>query len=115
MYKQVRRHSVRVISFLDTAIGTLLCTSAAVLLAALFASSTVRLALPLICLAIVLAAPALFGATAGIFSSIVSALALAYFVFSPVHSPQVTDDTARNDLGGLLLAGLCLILLVSPR
>ena len=65
MYKQVRHHSVKLISFLDAAIGTLLCTSAAALLAALFASSSVRVALPLICLAIVLAVAARFGATAG--------------------------------------------------
>jgi len=114
MYKQVRRHSVRIISFLDTAIGTLLCTSAAVLLAALFASSTVRLALPLICLAIVLAVAARFGATAGVLSSILSALVLAYFVFSPVNSLQVTDVTARNNLGWLLLGGISLSFLFGP-
>ena len=114
MYKQVRHHSVRLISFLDTAIGTLLCTSAAALLAALFASSSVRLALPLICLAIVLAVAARFGATAGVLSSLLSALVLAYFVFSPVNSLQVADTTARNNLGWLLLGGISLSFLFGP-
>lgn len=114
MYKQVRRHSVRVISFLDTAIGTLLCTSAAALLAALFASSSVRFSLPLICLAIVLAVAARFGATAGVLSSLLSASLLAYFVFSPVNSLAVTDTAARNNLGWLLLGGISLSFLFGP-
>ena len=114
MYKQVRHHSVKLISFLDTAIGTLLCTSAAALLAALFASSSVRLSLPLICLAIVLAVAARFGATAGVLSSVFSALVLAYFVFSPVNSLAVSDATARSNLGWLLLGGISLSFLFGP-
>ncbi|HEX7961326.1 MAG TPA: DUF4118 domain-containing protein [Terriglobales bacterium] len=114
MYKQVRHHSAKLISFLDTAIGTLLCTSAAALLAALFASSSVRLSLPLICLAIVLAVAARFGAAAGVLSSLFSALVLAYFVFSPVNSLVVTDATARNNLGWLLLGGVSLSFLFGP-
>src|SRR5262249_44441356 len=114
MYKQVRHHSVRVISLLDTVIGTLLCTSAAALLAALFASSSVRLALPLICLAIVLAVAARFGATTGILSSLLSAMLLPYFVFSPVHSLQITDAAARSNLGWLLLNGISLSFLFGP-
>jgi K+-sensing histidine kinase KdpD len=114
MYKQVRRQSVRVISFLDTAIGTLLCTSAAALLAALFAASSVRFSLPLICLAIVLAVAARFGAAAGVLSSLLSALVLAYFVFSPVNSLVVTDTAARNNLGWLLLGGISLSFLFGP-
>ena len=114
MYKQVRRHSVRVISFLDTAIGTLLCTSAAALLAALFAASSARVSLPLICLAIVLAVAARFGAMAGVLSSVLSALVLAYFVFSPLNGLQVTDTAARNNLGWLLLGGISLSFLFGP-
>lgn len=114
MYKQVRLHSVKLISFLDTAIGTLLCTSAAALLAALFASSSVRVALPLISLAIVLAVAARFGATAGVLSSVLSALVLAYFVYSPVNSLAVTDATARSNLGWLLLGGISLSFLFGP-
>ena len=114
MYKQVRHHSARVISFLDTAIGTLLCTSAAALLAALFASTSIRLSLPLICLAIVLAVAARFGAAAGILSSVLSALMLAYFVYSPVNSLAVTNATARSNLGWLLLGGISLSFLFGP-
>ena len=114
MYRQVRRHSVRLISFLDTVIGTMLCTSAAALLAALFASSSVRLALPLICLTVVLAVAARFGATTGILSSVLSAMLLAYFVFSPVNSLHVTDTTARSNLGWLLLGGISLSFLFAP-
>ena len=113
MYKQVRHHSAKLISFLDTAIGTLLCTSAAALLAALFASSSVRLSLPLICLAIVLAVAARFGAMAGVLSSLLSAFVLAYFVFSPVGL-AVSNATARNNLGWLLLGGISLSFLFGP-
>jgi len=114
MYKQVRHHSVRLTSFLDTAIGTVLCTAAAALLAALFASSSVRVALPLICLATVLAVAARFGAAAGILSSVLSAMVLAYFVYSPVNSLAVTDATARSNLGWLLLGGISLSFLFGP-
>ena len=113
MYKQVRRHSVKLISFLDTAIGTLLCTSAAALLAALFAGSSLRFSLPLICLAIVLAVAARFGAVAGVLSSLLSAFVLAYFVFSPVEL-AVSNATARNNLGWLLLGGISLSFLFGP-
>jgi len=95
-------------------IGTLLCTSAAALLAGLFASSSVRVALPLLCLAFVLAVAARFGATTGILSSVFSAIVLAYFVFSPVHSLEVADATARNNLGWLLLGGISLSFLFAP-
>ena len=114
MYSQVRHHSARLISFLDTIIGILLCTSAAALLAALFASSSVKLALPLICLAVVLAVAARFGSATGILGSILSAVLLAYFVFSPVHSLRVTDAIARSNLGWLLLGGISLSFLFAP-
>ena len=114
MYKQGGRHSVRLISFLDTMIGTLLCTSAAVLLAALFAFSSMRVSLPLICLAVVLAIAASFGAATGILGSVLSSLVLAYFVFSPVYSLRVSDISARNNLGWLLLGGISLSFLFAP-
>jgi integral membrane sensor domain MASE1 len=61
-----------------------------------------------------LAVAARFGATTGILSSVFSAIVLAYFVFSPVHSLQVADATARSNLGWLLLGGISLSFLFGP-
>jgi integral membrane sensor domain MASE1 len=72
------------------------------------------LALPLICLAVVLAGAARFGATTGILGSVLSAILLAYFVFSPQDSLRVADNTARNNIGWLLVGGISLSFLFAP-
>jgi integral membrane sensor domain MASE1 len=114
MFAKIQRRSATITGVLDTVIGTLLCVSAAALLAGLFASSSIRLALPLICLAVVLAAAARFGVTTGILGSVFSAMLLAYFVFSPQNSLRIADSTARNNIGWLLVGGISLSFLFAP-
>src|SRR5262245_13641079 len=114
MFASIQRHCARIPGVLDTIIGTLLCVSIAALLAGLFASSSIRLALPLICLAVVLAVAARFGATTGILGTVFSAIVLAYFVFSPQNSLRVADNTARNNIGSLLVGGISLSFLFAP-
>lgn len=100
---------------LDTAIGTLLCASAALTLALIFNQTRLELVLPLICLAIVVAVAARFGVATGVLGSIVSALLLAYFVYAPEHSIRVADSEARASLSWLLLGGISLSFLFTPR
>jgi K+-sensing histidine kinase KdpD len=109
------RASRTLIALLDTAIGTLLCASVALALALAFNQSRLELVLPLICLAIVLAIAARFGVATGVLGSVVSALLLAYFVYAPEHSLRVANADARASLSWLLLGGISLSFLFTPR
>ena len=105
----------KLLSVLDTAIGTLLCASVALVLALVFDRSRVELVLPLICLAMVLAVAARFGVATGVLGSVASALLLAYFVYAPEGSLHVTSSDARANLSWLLLGGISLSFLFTPR
>lgn len=107
--------SRRLLSLVDTAIGTLLCASAALILALVFHRSRLEVTLPLISLAIVIAVAARFGVATGVLGSLMSALLLAYFVYAPEHSLRVTSPDARANLSWLLLGGISLSFLFSPR
>jgi len=100
---------------LDTAIGTLLCASVALVLALIFHRSRLELALPLICLAVVIAIATRFGVATGVLGSLISALLLAYFVYAPQHSLRVASADARANLSWLLLGGISLSFLFAPR
>src|SRR5207248_9329549 len=82
---QLRRHSKAIFTVLDTAIGTLLCASVALILALLFNQTRMEVTLPIICLAVVVSVAARFGLATGVLGSVVSALLLAYFVYAPQH------------------------------
>lgn len=115
MRGRARDRSDRPVLWLDTTIGVLLCLTAAALLGALFASSRISALLPFFCLAVVLAAAIRFGALTGVLGSALSALLLAYFIFSPQHSLHVSDASARANLSWLLLGGTALSFLLAPR
>ena len=110
-----RVRSRKLLSVLDTAIGTLLCASAALTLALTFNQSRLELVLPIICLAIVVAVAARFGVATGVLGSIVSALLLAYFVYAPEHSLRIADPAARANISWLLVGGISLSFLFTPR
>jgi K+-sensing histidine kinase KdpD len=110
-----RGHSSRLLSLLDTAIGTLLCASVALVLALVFNQTRLEFALPLICLAVVLAVAARFGVATGVLGSIVSAFLFAYFVYSPEGSFHIASPDARANVSWLLLGGISLSFLFTPR
>ena len=112
---RLRVPSRKLLSVLDTAIGTLLCASVALVLALVFDRSRVELVLPLICLAMVLAVAARFGVATGVLGSVASALLLAYFVYAPEGSLHVISSDARANLSWLLLGGISLSFLFTPR
>lgn len=107
--------SSRLVTLLDTAIGTLLCASVALILALVFNQTRLEFALPLICLAVVLSVAARFGVATGVLGSIVSALLFAYFVYSPQGSLRITSPDARANVSWLLLGGISLSFLFTPR
>src|SRR6185437_6080537 len=110
-----RGHSSRMLALLDTAIGTLLCASVALVLALVFNQTRLEFALPLICLAVVLAVAARFGVATGVLGSIVSAFLFAYFVYSPEGSFHIASSDARAAVSWLLLGGISLSFLFTPR
>jgi len=103
------------LTLLDTAIGTLLCASVALVLALVFNQTRLEFALPLICLAVVLAVAARFGVATGVLGSIVSAFLFAYFVYSPEGSFRIMSPDARANVSWLLLGGISLSFLFTPR
>ena len=107
--------SRKLVSVVDTVIGTLLCASVALILALVFHRSRLELTLPLISLAVVIAVAARFGVATGVLGSLVSALLLAYFVYAPQHSLRVVSPDARASLSWLLLGGISLSFLFTPR
>lgn len=110
-----RGRSNRLLRLLDTAIGTLLCASVALVLALVFNQTRLEFALPLICLAVVLAVAARFGVATGVLGSIVSAFLFAYFVYSPEGSFHIASPDARANVSWLLLGGISLSFLFTPR
>jgi K+-sensing histidine kinase KdpD len=112
---RLRMPSRKVLSVLDTAIGTLLCASVALMLALVFNQTRLELALPLICLAVIVAVAARFGVATGVLGSIISALLLAYFVYTPEDSFRIANADARANLSWLLLGGISLSFLFTPR
>ena len=81
----------------------------------MFNQTRLKLVLPLICLAIVLALAARFGVATGVLGSTFSALLLAYFVYAPAHSLRVANSDERASLSWLLLGGISLSFLFTPR
>lgn len=103
------------LTLLDTAIGTLLCASVALVLGLVFTQTRLEFALPLVCLAVVLAVAARFGVATGVLGSVVSAFLFAYFVYSPEGSFHIASAAARSNVSWLLLGGISLSFLFTPR
>src|SRR5580765_3572008 len=112
---QLPMQSRRILCVIDTAIGTLLCASVALILALLFHQTRLEVTLPLVCLAVVVSVAARFGVATGVLASIVSAMLLAYFVYAPQHSLRIVNHDARSELSWLLLGGISLSFLFTPR
>lgn len=70
--------------------------------------------IPLIFIAILLVIAEIFGMRAGILGTIIAALIFAAFLFTPLGSLRVSSDTARANLGWMLLGGLAFSLLFAP-
>src|SRR5437763_16878158 len=107
--------SSKILAVLDTAIGTLLCASVALILTLLFHQTRLEVTLPLICLAVVVSVAARFGVATGVLGSVASALLLAYFVYAPEYSLRIVSRDARSELSWLLLGGISLSFLFTPR
>jgi len=63
----------------------------------------------------VVSVAARFGVATGVLGSVASALLLAYFVYAPEYSLRIVSRDARSELSWLLLGGISLSFLFTPR
>ena len=102
------------VPLMDAALGGLLCALAAVGFSAVAGSHAWKSLVPLIFTAVLLITAAVFGARAGILGTVLAALVFAGFLFGPVGSIQVANDSARANLGWMLLIGIGFSFLFAP-
>jgi K+-sensing histidine kinase KdpD len=105
---------LRTLEIVDAAIGGALCGIAAIAASAVASGHTWKTAVPLIFTAILLLNARLFGTRAGLLGTVLSALVFAGFLFGPTGSIQVANDSARSNLGWMLLIGIGFSFLFAP-
>ena len=102
------------VPLVDTAIGGAICGIAAMGASAAAEGHAWNNLVPLIFTAVLLVIAALFGAGAGIFGTVLAGLVFAGVLFAPVGSIQVANDSARANLGWMLLIGIGFSFLFAP-
>jgi K+-sensing histidine kinase KdpD len=102
------------IPLMDAAIGTLVCALAAVALSAVANGHSWKNIAPLIFTVVLLIIAGLFGSRAGVIGTVVAALIFASFLFNPMGNIQVTDESARGNLGWMMLIGIGFSFLFAP-
>jgi len=102
------------VPLVDAAIGGILCGIAAVGASAAAEGHAWKNLVPLIFTSVLLAIAALFGARAGILGTILAGLVFASFLFAPTGSFSVANESARANLGWMLLIGIGFSFLFAP-
>jgi len=102
------------VPLMDTTLGGLLCTLAAIGFSAAADGHTWKNTAPLIFTAVLLVTAVVFGARAGILGTVLAAMVFAGFLFGPVGSIHVADESARANLGWMLLIGIGFSFLFAP-
>jgi K+-sensing histidine kinase KdpD len=69
---------------------------------------------PLLFTVVLLVVAAIFGVRAGVIGTLLAALVFAAFLLSPTGSLNVANDSARSNLGWMLLIGLAFSFLFAP-
>ncbi len=82
------------------------CATAAVVAVLLARGSSLGSLVPLLFLAVLLPCARYFGALAGVVGSLVSALIFAIFLYQPIGSIEIVNQSARTNLGLMLLGGI---------
>jgi len=99
---------------LNIALGTALCALLAVVASLLFARSSWRGLLPLGFVIVVLLLARRFGVTVSVTGSLAAAMIFAMMLFAPIRSPRIEDDTARMNLGWMIVGSVALSYLFYP-
>jgi K+-sensing histidine kinase KdpD len=102
------------IPLIDAAIGGLVCALAAVGFSAAANGHVWKNMVPLIFTAVLLLTAAMLGSRAGILGTVLAALIFASFLFGPSGSIQVANESARANLGWMMLIGIGFSFLFAP-
>lgn len=105
---------LRSASLIDAAIGSLVCALAAVGVSAMAAGRSWQNLVPLVFVLVLLVIAGLFGARAGILGTVLAGLVFASFLFGSSGSMSAASDSARSNLGWMLLIGIAFSFLFAP-
>jgi K+-sensing histidine kinase KdpD len=105
---------VRHLRFIDSLIGALLSAIAAVGISAVAAGHKWVVAVPLVFTAILLLISSIYGTRAGVIGTVLAAVIFAFFLFNPVGSFSIGNQTAKANLGWMLLLGISFSFLFAP-
>lgn len=99
---------------MDAALGGIVCSLAALGAIAAAEGHTWKNMVPLLFTVVLLVIAAFFGSKAGIFSTLLATLFFATLLFTPTGSIGVVNDSARSNLGWMLLIGIGFSFLFAP-
>lgn len=99
---------------MNAAIGAAISGLAAAIISAVAQGHSWKDMVPLVFIVVLLVVAGFFGARAGILGTVLAALIFASFLFAPGGSLSVTSDSARANLGWMLLLGIAFSFLFAP-
>jgi Na+/proline symporter len=97
--------------------GTLICEAGALLFSMFFAHRGSAPLVPLGFVGVLGAVAYRYGAAASTLGGVLAAITFAYFLFSPIGSPQIDIEGAKESIGWMILVGLpvCYFVAASRR
>ena len=98
----------------DAAVGAALSGLAAIAATMVAEGHLWKDLVPLVFTVVLLVVAAIFGVRAGVLGTVLAALVFAAFLLNPTGSLTVANDSARNNLGWMLLIGLAFSFLFAP-
>lgn len=99
---------------LDAGIGAVVCGLAAAGASVVAAGRSWQNLVPLVFIVVLLAIAGIFGARAGILGTLLATLVFASVLFGSSGSITVASDSARSNLGWMLLIGIAFSFLFAP-
>ncbi len=105
---------IRNARLINAAIGAAISGAAAILASALAQGHPWKDLVPLLFVVVLLVIAGLFGARAGIIGTVLAALIFASLLFAPSGSISVASESARANLGWMLLIGIVFSFLFAP-
>jgi K+-sensing histidine kinase KdpD len=99
---------------IDAAIGGVICSLAAIGAIAASEGHSWKNLVPLVFTVVLLIIAAFLGSKAGILGTVMAALVFAIFLFGPAGNVSVANESARSNLGWMLLIGIGFSFLFAP-
>ena len=98
-----------------TLVGSILCLVAAIFTAVFAHGHAWQVDVPLPFTVVLLVVALLFGARAGVIGTLLAALVFATHLFLPLGSIRIESNTARSNLGWMLMIGIAFSFLFAPH